>query len=259
MMQEETSSKELRTSSSVVPVGYSRQTVNVHNHSPKSHTYDKAMLSQMGMRINAMVFTMGFENAVTAEIIQTITIWIKKEFGDLSMNEVIIAFEKATAHNLPGVTRHYKNFDMQYVGDVLNAYKSYRTKQLKIFKDEEAERIMTQGNGKGITGEQMYTVMKKIAMERGEFMRIADWSGAFEYCEEEGLIKKMTDIQKNKYLKKVIKDLEEKKTLVSNDEAKSIGHILDTPRSLQVECRKRLLCEHLQTFIDEFKSKEDKQ
>ncbi len=230
--------------------GYSLKVVNMVKHSPKSSTYDDDLMAQMTSRFNSLVYVMGFEDPVEDDTMQVLMLWIQEQFGDLSINEMIYAFQLATAHNLPGVTRHYKNFDMQYCGDVLNAYKTYRNQQLKIFKEEEKVRQIMEDQGKGATGEEMYKVMKKIAMERGELMKIAQWSTAYEYAIQEGIIDEKSEEERKKYAASVEKDMER---LAKQFRTQKVGKIINTPREIGAECRKRILHEHLQKIIDENK------
>lgn len=237
-------------------VGYNRKVVNTHRRSPKAYTYDEPLLAQMTSRFHALVYTMGFEDPVEKDTMQVLILWITEQFGDLSMNEMIMAFQMAAAHKLPGAPKHYRNFDMQYVGDVLNAYKSYRNQQLKIFEDEEAANRAMESNGVSLTGQEMYDAIKTVVMGKGEIMKMADWSNAFKYAESEGLIDQMTDAEKKKYRDKVAATL--KKEAVKSPDYRRLLNTLTEKTSLRQECRKRILQDHFQKMIDDNKSKEDK-
>lgn len=226
------------------PISYSRKILNLHNNSHKCHSYDEDLMGQMTSRFKALVYTMGFEDPVEADTLQVLMLWIKEQFGNLSMGEMIEAFQMASAFTLPGAPKHYKNFDMQYIGGVLNAYKTHLNKQLQLFKDEENARKTSEGVKNVATDEQMYNFMRNLAIEKGEIMRIGDWTSAFKHAYKNRFINRM-----NKKERKVFK----KSIVIALESEKRGGLLPDTfniDNSIQSECHKRIMQAHFQGMID---------
>lgn len=239
---EETGTSVSLTSKS--PVAYSSKVVNFHKHSAKCHTYDDELMSEMTNRFNSLVYGMGFEDPVEADTMNALMMWIKDQFSTLSMNEMLYAFQMASAFTLPGAPKHYKNFDMQYIGGVLNAYKTHRNKQLKLLEDEENAKKSAEEVKNVATGEEMYNSMKKLATEQGEIMRIGDWTGAFKYAWKENFIHRMNKKERKAYKKST------KQALESEKRANFLPSTFNIKDSLQSECHKQIMQCHFQEMID---------
>ena len=241
-------------------VTYHRATVNNYLHSMKSRQYDEPMIEQFAQRLNDIAYSMGFKKAVETQVVIELAKWICKQFGDVSMQEVALAFDLATANKLPMKPRHYDRFDKQYVGDVIHAFKSWRSSQLKLYKEEEAMKQLTEEvKSVGATGKEMYNALKKIAVEKGEIMIAADWNLAFKYAQNKGLIEHLSNDEKDIYKENVRADLHQESASESN--RSSIMNVLRNERSLADECRKRMLTDHLKKLIEETeeqRSKDDK-
>lgn len=214
----------------------------------KSRDYNEAIMAQFTQRLNAIAYSMSFKLNVELEVISLLAKWISEQFGDVSMQEVALAFDLVTANKLPMKPRHYDRFDKQYIGDVLHAFKTFRNIQMKLFKEDQAMKQLTEKIKKvGATGKEMYTGLKKIAVEKGEIMIVADWNAAFKYAQDEGLIRRMNNIEKKIYKKKV------EATIKREREGNKLSDILSNAASLVTECRKRMLIDHLKKLIDDSK------
>lgn len=231
--------------------------MNAHKHQMKSYQYDVAELAELGRRLNSIAFGMSFAK-LELQVIDTMTLWIKKQFGDVSMQEIALAFELVTAKKLPmgkNEGRHYAKFDMQYVGDVLHAFKTYRGRQLKMYEEQKKIKELQEGNFENISGQEMYEGIKRISLKDGKLMRAADWGAAFLYAESEGLIDKMTNDEKDMYVENVRADIKEKASTGHNP--RPLLDILRTDESIASECRKRIIQDHFQKMINDNKVQEE--
>jgi len=198
------------------------------------------MIAEMAKRLVAISMTLGFKESNTGVLMLSLSGWIKVQFGDISMQEVAIAFDLVTAKKIGNDIRHYNSFSKQYIGDVLSAYKTWRSKQIKLFEDHKKTLAITQNTNTGATPQQMYDTIKKIALETGKIMKVADWSGAFNYAWKSGLIHRMNEQERTEYKKKVESALKTEK----------MGGIEIGDYSLQTEIHKRIMQAHFQEMID---------
>lgn len=193
----------------------------------------------MARRLNAIGLSMAFEKVNTPEVTLLLSKWIKDQFGDISMQDVALAFDLVTAKKIGAEIRHYNTFSKQYIGEVLNAFREYRNKQMKLFKESESNNQLDV-KVKTPTGEEMYNGIKKIALETGKIMKVADWTGAFNYAWKERIIHRMSEDERNNYRESVEKALKTEKSA-----GIQIGDY-----SIQSECHKRILKVHFQKMID---------
>ena len=213
-------------------------------------------MAELGRRLNSIAFGMSFAR-LEPEIIDSLSLWIKGQFGDISMQEIALAFELVTAKKLPmgkNEGRHYAKFDMQYIGDVLHAFKMFRNIQWKLYEDAEKTKNLTEGNYEKVSGKEMYEGIKRISLKDGKLMRAADWSAAFLYAQKEGFIYQLNNDEKQMYLDNVRASL--KSEAVKSPDYQELLNTLTNPDSLITECRKRILHTHFQKMIDDSKVSE---
>lgn len=194
----------------------------------------------MAQRLNAISYSMGIDRVNKTEVLLSISQWIKDQFGDLSMQEVALAFDLVTAKKIGSDIRHYNSFSKQYIGEVLNAFKDFRIKQMKLFKESEANKQLNEPKPQ-VSGKEMYEGIKKIALETGKIMKAADWTGAYNYAWKEKLVKRLNEQERAEYKESVLQAIETEKR--ANFDVNLTGDI-------QAECHKRLLHVHFQEIID---------
>ena len=183
--------------------------------------------------------TMGFTKSNSSEITLILAIWIKEQFGDMSMQDVAIAFDLVTAKKIGADIRHYNSFSKQYIGEVLNAFKDFRNKQMKLFKESEASKQLEEPKPQ-VTNQEMYEGIKRIALETGKIMKVADWTGAYNYAWKEKLIYRMNDQERKEYKLKLEKAIKTEKS----------AGIYIGDYSIQSECHKRIMKAHFQEMIN---------
>lgn len=211
------------------------------------------MLVQMSQRLNSIALSMGFRESMTPVELLALSSWIKVQFGDISMQEVANAFDLVTAKKIGNDIRHYATFSKQYIGDVLNAFKIYRAKQIKLFEEHKRQIEATENMGIGATPKEMYEGIKKIALNTGKIMKAAEWTNAFEYAWKENLIHRMSDKERKEYKKSVIEALKSESRANIGIGTKAIAEILNSEDSIQLECHKRIMQAHFQEMIDKNK------
>ena len=237
------------TTSSNTP-NYHLATINYHKHHIKSRDYSPEHIAQMAQRLNAISLSMGFGKVNSPEVLLALSQWIKEQFGDMSMQEVALAFDLVTSKKIGAEIRHYNSFSKQYIGEVLSAFREFRSKQIKLLKESEDNKRLSE-HVKLPTGEEMYNGIKNIALDTGKLMRAADWSAAFLYAQKEGLIDQLNNDEKQMYLDNVRASL--KSEAVKSPDYQELLNTLTNPDSLITECRRRILHTHFQKMIDDSK------
>lgn len=208
----------------------------------------------MAQRLNEIAFSMGFARINSPDILLALSQWIQKQFGDISMQEVALAFDLVTSKKIGDKIRHYNSFSKQYIGDVLHAFKTWRGKQIVLFEQDQKVKALQEGNFEKISGQEMYEGIKRISLKDGKLMRAADWGVAFLYAESEGLIDKMSNDEKEMYVDNVKADIKDKASTGHNP--RPLLDILSTDVSLASECRKRIIQDHFQNMINDNKVSE---
>lgn len=232
------------TENSVVKasVPYNRSIISNHIHQAKSHTYDDDLLMELARRLNSIAYAMGFRG-IEIDTVLSLAKWIKEHFGDISMQEVAAAFDLVTAKKIGHNIRHYAEFSQQYIGEVLSAFKTHRGQQIKLHEEYEKQKAIEENTSKGATPKEMYDTIKKISLETGKIMKVADWTGAYNYAWKEKLIHRMNEQERNEYKKGVEKALKTEKK----------GGIKIGDHSIQTECHRRILHVHFQELINQNK------
>ncbi len=227
---------------------YNRAVISNHIHHLKSHKYGDKELAEMAQRLNAIDFSMGFQKVNTPEVLLSLSHWIKTQFGDIAMQEVALAFDLVTAKKIGNEIQHYNAFNKQYIGEVLNAFKTYRSQQIKLFEEHKKQKAITENQEKGASPVEMYEWIKKTALSTGKMPKLADWTGAFNYAWKHKLIHRMDEQERKAYKQGVISDLQMEGR--ANLHAKPIAEIIGNDNSLQRECHKRIMKVHFQELID---------
>lgn len=192
----------------------------------------------MAQRVNAIGLSMAFEKVNAPEVTLSLAQWIKDQFGDLSMQEVSLAFDLVTAKRIGNEIKHYNTFSKQYIGEVLNAFKDFRNKQMKLFKESEAQKLLDEPKPQA-SGQEMYEGMKRLA-DKGEIMKVGDWTGAYNYAWTNKLIHRMSEQERTEYKDAILDAMETEKRA---------GFDGNFTGDIQSECHKRLLQAHFQAMI----------
>lgn len=262
-LPEKKSSSELQTDSSEIRL-YNLQVVNLDKHSPKIRDFDKGNMDELENRLLAMIYSLGFKNEVEEEVIQQMGAFIKEEFGHLTLGDLALAFQKTLANKLGIKTKHYQNFDMQYLGEVCSAYSTWRTEQLKLAEDDEKEKREQEEIDKlkdvpAATGKDWYEMIERCIGANKKLPVFANWNLAYKYAESIGLIKHTAE-EKQKIIEDVTKTIhEEISTQYAYNGPKSLGQYceitlgrsedlklaLKDENVLGTECRTRFLKQYL--------------
>lgn len=238
--QEETSlQRTTENSEAKVSVPYNRSVISNHKNKMKAHSYDDDLLMEMARRLNSIAYAMGFRD-IEIDTVLSLSKWIKAQFGDISMQEVAAAFDLVTAKKIGNNIRHYAEFSQQYIGDVLSAFRVYRAQQIKLFEDHKKQIEITKNPAKVVTDQEMYEGIKRIALDTGKIMKVADWTGAYNHAWKERLIHRMSEQERVDYKKSV-----EKAIKTERHAGIQIGDY-----SIQSECHKRIMKVHFQEMID---------
>ena len=121
----------------------------------------------------------------------------------------------------------------------------------KIYKPEEeslnyvSPKEFVETKYKGTTGQEMYEGMKRLALDKGEIMKVGDWTGAYSYAWKENLIHRMNEKERSEYKESVILALQTEKR------ANFLPENFNINNSIQSECHKRVLQVHFQELINQ--------
>lgn len=94
------------------------------------------------------------------------------------------------------------------------------------------------------TPKEMYDTIKRIALQTGKLMKVADWSGAYRYAWQENLIPRMSEDERSTYKASV------REALKSEIRAKMKPENFKIDNSIQSECERRVIQSHFQELID---------
>ena len=92
---------------------------------------------------------LGIKEVPDQEDMKMILFFMKKNYGELTLDEIVNAFNLAVAHKLNVDPNHYQNFSPLYVSGILNAYKEYKTthwSEYNIKLDEHEAKLLTENN-----------------------------------------------------------------------------------------------------------------
>ena len=198
----------------------------------------------MAKRLVAISFSMGFIKSNSAEITLALSIWIKEQFGDMSMQDVALAFDLVTAKKIGEKIKHYNSFSKQYIGDVLYAFRTFRNKQIKAYEESVKVKEIQERIPESATGEEMYGIMKRLAVDEGEIMRIGDWTGAFNHAWKHKFIHRMNKKERTEYKESTIQ------AIITEKRANILPETFNINDSIQSECHKRIMQVHFQEMID---------
>lgn len=82
---------------------------------------------------------LGIKEVPDQEDMKMILFFMKKNFGELTLDEIVNAFNLAVARKLDVDPNHYQNFSPLYVSGILNAYKEYKTLHVKDYLEKKTE------------------------------------------------------------------------------------------------------------------------
>lgn len=92
---------------------------------------------------------LGIKEVPDQEDMKMILFFMKKNYGELTLDEIVNAFNLAVAHKLNVDPNHYQNFSPLYVSGILNAYKEYKTthwSEYNIKLDEHESKLLSEKN-----------------------------------------------------------------------------------------------------------------
>ena len=192
---------------------------------------------------------MGINKAPEPEQMDAIVSFLVNNYKDLSMEEIGLSFELAAAGKLDTSVEHYNNFNIPYLGRILNAYRDHRNKEIQYHKRNE---IVSENTVK-LTPEQHYNWVVKYVKEHRSVPFTADWGSVFTHMEN--VQQGPDNTQKQAFKKKMEGQLkQEGKMNLSGQDiklGKEIFAILNTPSSLQSYCREQWVKQFMNQLIED--------
>lgn len=118
---------------------------------------------------------LGIKEAPDKEEMKLILFFIKQHFAELTLDEIVNAFNLAVARKLDIDPNHYQNFSSLYVGGILNAYKEHRGKHIVSYRQEvERKEMEAQEAAKKPSPEELQAIRLQSLLEIWENFRDGD-------------------------------------------------------------------------------------
>ncbi len=137
---------------------------------------------------------MGLRKPLTDKERETLVQFIDRQFYNLTINDVTLAFELGAAGKLEVNAELYENFSLPYVGKILEAYQKFLAQaKLHVPAAERlpVEKQLPPVDQKLADAEEekyYYDSLVKYIKEHGKFPLLWDWVAAYFYMEDNGMV-----------------------------------------------------------------------
>lgn len=167
--------------------------------------------------------------------------FIMYEFATLTIQEVEDAIFKAKSGKLDCNPADYNKLSIDFMGRILSAYKEYKAKHKLIVDKTIQDKAPKQLPYSTYEGESAYEFIKGI-YEGGKEPFIANWSMAFKYMEEKGILKYNNEEKeefKQKFILEIQSEIKDRRR--NNKNYSDLAKTLENDNYLKYECRKRII------------------
>jgi len=192
---------------STFQISSTKNLISLYRHTRKLKEYTESELNYLGKKMIVWCKFLGITNVPDPDLQKMLIAFIKKNYSDLSIEEIEAAIEMGLKNELDINMEPYNSFDAVYISAILNAYKLKRDKiRSKANRAEDKEERDKQYDAPSKTDtEQHWEDIVNWCKEKKKFPFGADWSGLFKMLEENGAIK-MTDDEKKEVSKGILSE-----------------------------------------------------
>ena len=165
--------------------------INLHTDYPLINAYNEIQFDQFIIKLISISRGLGILNSDKSSM-KTVATFINNQFGkDLTMNEVTFAFDLNSAKKLDCDTKPYTTFNLEYVGEVLSAYKEYRKHALSVGEKEKQRALEppVQTIEWMEHAKMMHGIIEDYISKHKKLPIAADWEAAYDYLVSVGKIK----------------------------------------------------------------------
>lgn len=166
------------------------------------------------LRLTLMIGLSKQPNALEIEIIAD---FLKRKKPHLSIEEIVVAIEMNTAHELPNKIDHYQMFNCDFLMNITDQYEVMRAKA-KLNEKAAIEKVKMNQPQPKQTAEEAFNFIRNHYIEQNEMPKFANWSGAFDHLWQTKQAQEFTDLKafKEKYEPLILADLNRKHKLATN-------------------------------------------
>lgn len=202
----------------------------------------------------------GIQNVPQQDHLEMVVGFVQRNFPNLTMREVSLAFELHAMKELETDAIHYGTLNIEFVADVLKSFGVKRYPYIERFRrerDAPPERPKLQADPTVVRQIELrahYDMIVKFCDEHGKIPAIADWVSAFHFLEQEGMIH-MTNEEKAAYV------VEVKRRAKERIDRENIGDVmrmnllneLDKPAEIKWLCRVEAAKDYFTNYIKQKK------
>ena len=193
----------------------SKKIVEFYNSAKKIRQFDANDLINLSKCLQGCAFDVGIKDPIEESNLVRITEFIQRNYLDLSIEQISLAFEMALTGKLDldqNDLEHYQQFSMLYISKILNSFKELQTIKIKdhqLTKPEPAKKIIMETEKEYKERNIIATLNLYQAYKIGE--KVIDFDNlTFKYLYKRGLIQ-FTEVEiksaKNKAYKQWLSDL----------------------------------------------------
>ena len=193
---------------------------------------------------NKIAFAIGIRSSLSEQELQIIAEFLRDEFKTLTLKDISRAFNLYAAQKLEFKNSHFQSLDNVFIGNVLESYKEFTRKaNLKPKGYIPVEKQIENKLDPKHEQEKAFKFIEKVYLESGKFPNIANWSEAFIYAEEKGIIN--LSIEEKEKIKQLI-ILQDKQEKFQRRQETGIKNIVSKlkPFELKVRCREQAIINH---------------
>ena len=210
----------------------------------------KIVYPEFKVELQTICYGIGIRTALDSHDLDSIFNFISRNFGGLTLKEVILAFDLYSGQKLFFTESHFNSFDLTFIGKVLKSYSVYKINQksIKPMESEGTKQLTRPKMTKEENALQWYEWMES-EVAKGKVPLMADFSAIFWHMEKHGIIN-LSDDEKEMFLDNVrqeIKDMILKLKAERKDYDIWSKKLIDY-RKLKLECRKRIVLNHYENL-----------
>lgn len=191
--------------------------------------------------------------------------FIKSKFGNLTIPEIKEAFKMYVAREFPEI-KVFRILDCVSVGEVLDAYKSFRNESLRVYSQKKTALLNTP---KKVTQEDKEIIRENYLRTLFEELKTSQYSAdawiLFDEMEASGLLsisnydkELQYKIEEKRYMEELQSALlKNPNSTVLKSDIKSANESMKNKKRLSIvknRCRSRAVSDYLSRFTDDFEN-----
>ncbi len=190
---------------------YKQRAITNYRNKIRIREFSDNMHDDLKKRIFLFAAMVGIKEPLTIRQVGIIHEFLVKKFPDFGTDEITDALEMAASKQFEIDSEHYQSFNIVYLGKILDAYRTYRTEELRkerIAKDAEERKVIEiadekrQPSSNSEYQKLCYDCIIEDIKEKKRLPIGACWEEAYLYLEGIGKIA-LTSEEKEMYMENV--------------------------------------------------------